>query len=161
RRDEESFAMLLRRHGPMVLRVCSRILPNGPDAEDAFQATFLALARKASAVHWRESVAGWLYEVACNAARKAHNAAVRRARYERQAPPRGSADPLSEMSARELLAALDEELRRLPVKYREPVVLCYLEGIAREEVAQRLGCPLGTLKGRLERGKERLRAALE
>jgi RNA polymerase sigma factor (sigma-70 family) len=160
RRDEVAFASLMRRHGPMVLRVCRRVLPYGPDAEDAFQTTFLTLARKAGAVRWHDSAAGWLYGVASNTARRARDAAARRAHHECSAPARVSADPLAEMSARELLGVLDEELSRLPEKYREPLVLCYLEGAAREEAAQRLGCPLGTLKGRLERGKERLRLAL-
>jgi RNA polymerase sigma factor (sigma-70 family) len=159
-RDEGAFASLMRRHGPMVLRVCRRVLPHGPDAEDAFQATFLTLARKAGAVPWHDSAAGWLYGVARNTARRARDAAARRAHRERRAPARACADPLAEMSARELLGALDEELSRLPQQYREPLVLCYLEGAPRDEAAQRLGCPLGTLKGRLERGKERLRAAL-
>ncbi len=160
RRDEDAFAALLRRHGPMVLRVCRRVLPHGPDAEDAFQVTFLTLARKAGAVCHHGSAAGWLFGVACNTARRLRDAAARRTRRERAAPARASADPLAEMSARELLGALDQELSRLPPKYREPLVLCYLEGTARDEAAQRLGCPLGTLKGRLERGKERLREAL-
>src|SRR4051794_33095221 len=154
RRDEAAFASLMRRHGPMVLRVCRRLLPHGPDAEDAFQATFLTLAKKAGAVRWHDSAAGWLHGVARNTARRARDAAARRARHERGAPARAGADPLAEMSARELLGALDEELSRLPRQYREPLVLCYLEGAARDEAARRLGCPLGTLKGRLERGKE-------
>src|SRR5262245_53049621 len=118
RRDEDAFAVLLRRHGPMVLRVCRRVLPHGPDAEDAFQATFLTLARKAGAVRRHGSAAGWLFGVACNTARRVRDAAARRARRERGAPARASADPLAEMSARELLGALDEELSRLPPKYR-------------------------------------------
>src|SRR5262249_53411156 len=157
---EGAFASLMRRHGPMVLRVCRRVLPHSPDAEDAFQATFLTLARKAGAVCWHGSVAGWLHGVAHNTARRARDASARRAHHERLAPARAAADPLAEMSARELLDALDEELSHLPQKYREPLVLCYLEGAARDEAAQRLGCPLGTLKGRLERGKQRLHAAL-
>jgi RNA polymerase sigma factor (sigma-70 family) len=160
RRDEGAFASLMRRHGPMVLRVCRRVLKHGPDAEDAFQATFLTLARKAGAVRWHDSAAGWLYGVARNTARRARDAAARRAHRERHVPARVSADLLAEMTARELLGALDEELSLLPQEYREPLVLCYLEGATRDEAAQRLGCPLGTLKGRLERGKERLRAAL-
>jgi RNA polymerase sigma factor (sigma-70 family) len=160
RRDEGAFALLLRRHGPMVLRVCRRVAANDTDAEDAFQATFLTLARNAASIHSRHSVSGWLYGVACNTARRVRDAGARRSRQERSAPVRASADPLAEMSARELLAALDEELGRLPEKYRAPLVLCYLEGMARDETAQRLGCPLGTLKGRMERGKERLRTAL-
>jgi RNA polymerase sigma factor (sigma-70 family) len=160
-RDEDAFAVLLRRHGPMVLRVCRRFLAVEADAEDAFQTVFVTLARKAGAVRWRDSAAGWLYGVACRAARKVRLAAARRRRHELAgAIPRGT-DPLAEMSARELLSALDEALTRLPGKYRDPLVLYYLEGMTREEVAERLGCPLGTLKGRVERGKERLHAALE
>jgi RNA polymerase sigma factor (sigma-70 family) len=161
RRDEEAFAVLLRRHGPMVLRVCRRMAGNDTDAEDAFQATFLTLARNCGAIRSRHSAAGWLYGVACNTARKVRDAAVRRSRHERAVPVPSSTDPLTAMSARELLMALDDELSRLPEKYRAPLVICYLEGMDREEAAQRLGCPLGTLKGRLERGKERLRTALE
>jgi RNA polymerase sigma factor (sigma-70 family) len=116
RRDEEAFAALLQRHGAMVLRVCRRIFPNSPDAEDAFQATFLAFARKAGAIHWHESAAGWLYSAACNTARRARDAALRRSRHERRAPARVGPDPLTEISARELLTALDEELSRLPQK---------------------------------------------
>ncbi len=160
-RDEDAFAALLRRHGPMVLRVCRRFLAAEADAEDAFQAVFVTLARKAGAVRWRDSAAGWLYGVACHAALRVRLAAARRRRHELAgAAPRGT-DPLAEMSARELLSALDEALTGLPEKYRDPLVLYYLEGMTREEVAERLGCPLGTLKGRLARGKELLHAALE
>ncbi len=160
-RDEDAFAALLRRHGPMVWRVCRRVVPCPGDVEDAFQATFLRLARHAGSIRTRESAAGWLYSVAGNVARKLRDAAARRTRLERLAPPRAGVDPLTDMSARELLDTLDQELNRLPEKYRAPLVLCYLEGIAREEAARQLGCPLGTLKGRLERGKELLRLALE
>jgi RNA polymerase sigma factor (sigma-70 family) len=160
-RDEDAFAALLRRHGPMVWRVCRRVVRCSGDAEDAFQATFLRLARHAGSIRARESAAGWLYSVAGNVARKLRDAAARRTRLERLAPPRAGVDPLTDVSARELLDTLDHELNRLPEKYRAPLVLCYLEGIAREEAARQLGCPLGTLKGRLERGKELLRLALE
>jgi RNA polymerase sigma factor (sigma-70 family) len=160
-RDEEAFAALLRRHGPMVWRVCRRFAPSGVDAEDAFQATFMRLASHAGSILARESAAGWLYSVAGNAARKLRDAAARRGRLERRAAARAGSDPLAEMSARELLDTLDRELTRLPDKFRVPLVLCYLEGSSREEAARQIGCPLGTLKGRLERGKELLRAALQ
>src|SRR5262249_6545289 len=101
RRDEEAFAALLRRHGPMVLRVCRRILPREADAEDAFQAAFLSLARHGRTIRSRSSVAGWLYQVACHAVHKVRIAAVRRSRHEREAPVRAASDPLVEMSARE------------------------------------------------------------
>jgi RNA polymerase sigma factor (sigma-70 family) len=161
RREEEAFAALLRRHGPMVLRVCRRVLPREADAEDAFQATFLSLARHGHTIRSHTALAGWLYQVAWHAAHRIRIAAARRSRYEREAPIRATSDPLADMTAREMLTALDEALHRLPAKYRDPLVLCYLEGLAREEAARQLGCPLGTLKGRLERGKELLRAALE
>jgi RNA polymerase sigma factor (sigma-70 family) len=160
-RDEEAFAALLRRHGPMVWRVCRRLAPCPADAEDAFQATFMRLAHHAGSIRAGESAAGWLYSVAGNAARKLRDAAARRTRLERLAPARAGADPLADMSARELLDALDRELNRLPYSCRAPLVLCYLEGLPREEAARQLGCPLGTLKGRLERGKELLRSALQ
>jgi RNA polymerase sigma factor (sigma-70 family) len=159
-RDEDAFAALLRRHGPMVWRVCRRLTPSPADAEDAFQATFLRLARNPGSIRARESAAGWLYSVAGNAARKLRDAAARRARHERLAPARAGIDPLADMSARELLDALARELARLPEDYRAPLVLCYLEGLSRDEAARQLGCPLGTLKGRLERGKGLLRSAL-
>ncbi len=160
-RDEEAFAALLRRHGPMVWRVCRRFAPNPVDAEDAFQATFMGLASHAGSILARESAAGWLCSVAGNAARKLRDAAARRTRLERRAPARAGVDPLEDMSARELLDTLERELTRLPDQIRAPLVLCYLEGVSREEAARQLGCPLGTLKGRLERGKELLRSALE
>src|SRR5262245_19154602 len=160
-RDEEAFAALLRRHGPMVWRVCRRFVPHFGDAEDAFQATFLLLARHAGSIRACESAAGWLYRVAGNSARKLRDSAARQTRLERLAPARASTAPLMDMSARELLDTLDQELNRLPDRYRAPLVLCYLEGLSREEVARQLGCPLGTVKGRLERGKELLRSALQ
>src|SRR6516162_1165068 len=160
RRDEAAFAALVRRHGPMVLRVCRRALANAADAEDVFQATFLVLARKASSPRWHDSVANWLYGVAYRLARKVREAAVRRAARESRAAVRIGDDPLAAITGRELLGALDEELLRLPERYREPLVLCYLEGLARDEAAAQLGCPLGTLKERLGRGRDLLRRAL-
>jgi RNA polymerase sigma factor (sigma-70 family) len=158
--DEAAFEALLLRHGPMVLRVCRRVLPNAADAEDVFQATFLVLARKAPSEFWHDSVANWLYGVAQRLAHKARESAVRRSAREARHAVRSAADPLEEITGRELLGALDEELLRLPDKYREPLVLCYLQGLTRDEAAQRLGCPLGTLKARLERGRCLLGRAL-
>jgi RNA polymerase sigma factor (sigma-70 family) len=157
---EDAFAELVRRHGPMVLRVCRRVLAEPADAEDAFQATFLVLARKAGAVRGRDSVAGFLYAVARNISRRARDAATRRARHEGHVHTAAPAEPPAELTARELFAALDEELGRLSEKLRAPLVLCHLEGLTRDEAARRLGCPLGTLKDRLEHGKKRLREAL-
>jgi RNA polymerase sigma factor (sigma-70 family) len=158
--DSGAFTELVRRHGPMVLGVCRRILREPADAEDAFQAAFLVLARKAAAVRGRDSAAGFLYGVARNVARRARDAAVRRALHEGRAPARTPAEPATELTARALFEALDEELAWLPEKLRTPLVLCYLEGLTRDEAARRTGCPLGTLKDRLERGKKVLRAAL-
>jgi RNA polymerase sigma factor (sigma-70 family) len=158
--DEAAFEILVRRHGPMVLRLGRRLLPGAADAEDVFQATFLLLARKASSVRWYDSIAQWLYGVAYHLAQKSKRAAARRSAHERRAGVRCPHDPLAELTGRELLAILDEEMQRLPDRYREPLVLCYLEGLTRDEAAQRLGCPLGTLKSRLERGKDLLGRAL-
>jgi RNA polymerase sigma factor (sigma-70 family) len=159
-RDESAFAALLERHGPMVLGVCRRILHNGHDAEDACQAAFLILARKATALSWNESVAGWLYGVAYRVALKARESAARRQARESRLKPRSAPDPLADISLRELHAVLDEELDRLPEKYRSPVVLCCLEGAARDEAAQQLGWSVQTVKNRLERGRELLRSRL-
>jgi RNA polymerase sigma factor (sigma-70 family) len=159
-RDEAAFAELVRRHGPLVLGVCRRVLRDAHDAEDAFQATFLVLARKAASISKRASVGGWLYQVAYHAALKARADAAARRRREQRAGRRPPADPLDELSGRELLAVLDEELSRLPERERAPLVLCYLEGRTRDEAARELGCPLGTLKRRLEAGRGRLRERL-
>ncbi|HJT76585.1 MAG TPA: RNA polymerase sigma factor, partial [Gemmataceae bacterium] len=145
RRDEAAFEALLRRHGPMVLGVCHRVLRNRDDAEDAFQATFLVLARKAGAIRSRQLLGSWLYGVAYRTALKARAMTAKRRTKEREAGqmtrPGAPADGVPE----ELLAALDRELHRLPNKYRAPVVLCELEGKARKEAARLLGLPEGTL----------------
>src|SRR5438552_1696196 len=159
-RDESAFAALVERHGGMVLGVCRRILHNGHDAEDASQAAFLVLARKATTPQWQESVAGWLYGVAYRVALKARDAAARRHAHEGRVGPRRAPDPLADITLRELQGMLDEELNCLPEKYRSPVVLCCLEGAARDEAAQQLGWSVQTVKGRLERGRELLRSRL-
>jgi RNA polymerase sigma factor (sigma-70 family) len=155
--DEDAFAALVRRHGPLVWHVCRRALPTPQDAEDAFQATFLVLARKAPSGGWRESVAPWLHAVARRVASKLRSRLARRgpARPERTAP-----DPLEEMTARELLAALDEEVAALPEAQRGPVLLCLLEGHTQEAAARLLGTPLITLRRRLDAGKKALQARL-
>jgi RNA polymerase sigma-70 factor (ECF subfamily) len=163
RRDEagdEAFAELVQRHGPMVLGVCRRILGHAHDAEDAFQATFLVLARKAASVARREKVASWLYGVAVRTAKEARTrAARRRAREERVSAPI-HVEPPDDGFPDELRAILDEELGRLPARHRGPVVLCELEGVPRPEAARRLGVPEGTLSSRLARAKARLRDRL-
>jgi RNA polymerase sigma factor (sigma-70 family) len=152
RRDEAAVAALMRRHGPMVWGVCRRLLSHH-DAEDAFQATFLVLVRKAASVVPREMVANWLYGVACQTAKRARAMRARRRTRERQGttmpePQAPERDPWNDLKP-----LLDEELSRLPDKYRVALVLCDLEGETRKEAAQRLGLPEGTLAGHLTRGR--------
>jgi RNA polymerase sigma factor (sigma-70 family) len=158
--DEAAFAALLRRHGPMVLHVCRRVLGRIHDAEDVFQATFLLLARKARAIRQRDSVGSFLHGVAYRLAVRAGEQARRRQTYERRAADRSRPAPSFEAAWRELRAVLDEELQRLPARYREVLVLCYLEGQTQEEAARRLGCPLGTVRSRVARARELLQERL-
>jgi RNA polymerase sigma factor (sigma-70 family) len=160
-REEAAFEALVRRHGAMVLGVCRRVLGPGPDADDAFQTAFLTLVTKGGTAGRTGSVAGWLYRVAYRAALKARASAAARRRREGRAGARPPADPLAEITGRELLAALDEELHKLADGVRAPLVLCYLEGKTREEAARQLGWSLGTLKRRLDQGRQRLRRRLE
>jgi RNA polymerase sigma factor (sigma-70 family) len=159
-KDEAAFAMVVRRHTPMVLGVCRRVLPTAQDAEDACQAVFLILARKAGSVAWRSSAAGWLYAVARKVAGNARLAARRRARREAAAAVPDAVQPVDRMTGRELLAALDAELDRLPPRYRDPLVLCFLQGLTRDEAAAQLAVPVATLHTRIERGRMRLAAGL-
>jgi RNA polymerase sigma factor (sigma-70 family) len=159
-RDEDAFAALLRRHGPMVLGVCRSVLHDLHAAEDAFQAAFLVLAQKAGTIQRQESVGGWLYRVAYHLAVKAQAGAARRRAHERNTVSRSSADPVLDLSLRELRGVLHEELGHLPERYRAPLVLCYLEERSLEEAARLLGWSRGAVKGRLERGRERLRGRL-
>src|SRR5262249_6731929 len=157
------FAALLARHGPMVLGVCRRLLRHAQDAEDAFQATFLVLVCRAGAIAKRDSLGSWLHAVA---SRGALRAKARADRVRSCDPPDELPDPRREgppdvLARRELCAALDEEINRLPEKYRGPLVLCHLEGTPREEAARRMGWSLGTLRRRLEHGRELLRHRLE
>jgi RNA polymerase sigma factor (sigma-70 family) len=158
--DQEAFATLFRRHSEMVLGVCRRTLVGRQDAEDACQATFLLLSRKAGSARWQPSVANWLYLTARRVARNARLAAERRARRERAAAGLRTTEPVDRMTGRELLETLDTELDRLPAAFRETLVLCYLEGLTRDEAATRLGVPAATVKSRLERGRKRLGEAL-
>jgi RNA polymerase sigma factor (sigma-70 family) len=147
--DEAAFEALVRRHGRMVLGVCRRVLANHHDAEDAFQATFLILVRKAVSVRKRESVGSWLYGVAYRTALEAKARLAKRRMREKQVRdmPQPTAEPEEEL--RELLPVLDRELSRLPEYYRAAVVLCDLEGKTRKEAARLLAVPEGTLSGRL------------
>lgn len=158
RRDEGAFALLLERHGPLVLRTCQQILRDPQDAEDAFQAAFLVLARKAASVRSRETLAAWLHRVALNIARTVRRGISRRRALEQQAVP--MAEVSSPDAANDWHALLHEEVNRLPHKYRAPVVLCYLQGKTAQEAAGELGWPVGSVKGRLGRARDRLRVCL-
>jgi RNA polymerase sigma factor (sigma-70 family) len=159
-RDEAAFAALVRRHGPLVLNVCRRLLRHEQDAEDVFQATFLLLARKADSVGWRASVAPWLHAVAHRLALKARAGAARRRQCEQRLANEPATIAAEDLSWREAVAILEEELGRLPERYRAPLLLCCWEGKARDEAARLLGWTVGTVKGRLERGREVLRKRL-
>jgi RNA polymerase sigma factor (sigma-70 family) len=158
--EEAAFAALVKRHGPLVWGVCRRVLRNSHDAEDVFQATFLVLAQKAGSAGRRGSLGGWLHRVAFHAALKARARVANRQRHERLVLAPRSADPLDEVTGRELLAVLDEELARLPEKYRAPLVLCYLQSQTCDEAARHLHLSPRTLKRRLDQGRTRLRARL-
>jgi RNA polymerase sigma factor (sigma-70 family) len=160
RREEAAYTALLRRHGPMVLGVCRRVLGHEQDAEDAFQATFLVLARKAGSIRGADSVASWLCRIAYRMAVAAQARAARQRVLERVAACTGRAESVSDPAVRELRLMLDEELNHLPRKYHAPLVLCYLEGKTHDEAARALRWPVGTLKGRLARGREMLRRRL-
>jgi RNA polymerase sigma factor (sigma-70 family) len=158
--SQEAFAVLVRRHGPMVLGVCRRILRTVPDAEDAFQATFLLLVRNAARIVNRESVGSWLHGVAYRTSLKAKSAARRRRTVERQAPVVAAVEERPEVLWRDLRPLLDEEIGRLPERYRLPLVLCYLEGKTNTEAAQLLRWPKGTVATRLARARQQLRNRL-
>ncbi len=163
-RDPAAFAALVHRHGPMVLRVCRRLLGSVHDAEDAFQATFLVLARRAGHLQPGRPLAAWLHGVAHRVGLEARGVGLRRRQREGTPavfdPPDPGADPLARLSAREVLVAVEEEVRALPERYRLPLVLCCLDGHTQEEAAALLGWTPGSVKGRLERGRARLHARL-
>src|SRR6516225_3455539 len=153
-RDENAFEALVRRHGPMVLALCRRILRDPQDAEDAFQATFLVFVRKSSSIAKPELLGNWLYGVASRTARTARAAAEKRRAKEAKAVPREQTAEASPWQ--EFQPFLDYELSRLPAKYRVPVILCHLEEKSRQEAAQALGVPEGTLSSRLARARNLL-----
>jgi RNA polymerase sigma factor (sigma-70 family) len=154
---EVAFGALVARHGPMVLDVCFNVLRDPHDAQDAFQATFLVLASRARSIRRRESLAGWLYGVAHRVAVRSRANMIRRRMYEKRAAAMRSS---REEARPESWPELHEEIARLPEKYREPVVLCYLEGLSTEATAHRLGCPHGTVLSRLARARARIRGGL-
>jgi RNA polymerase sigma factor (sigma-70 family) len=161
---EQAFAVLVERHGPMVHRVCRRLMGSAHDADDAFQATFLILARRAEAIRRRDSVGSWLFGVALKVASSDRAARNRRRERELQFGQRWQGErggtATEEFDRSELAFVVLEEVGRLPERYRAAVVLCDLEGLGHEEAAKQLGCPVGTVKSRQARGRERLRGRL-
>jgi serpin B len=158
--DEAAFEALVQRHAPMVWNVCRRVLGNPADADDAFQATFLVLVRKAGSIAHRDSAASWLHAVAFHIALNARSAAARRRLHERQEAAMAATEPSADAVWSDVRRVLDEELDRLPEKYRAPLVLCYLEGKTNDEAADQLGWTRGTVAGRLSRARDLLRGRL-
>ena len=161
-RDEAAFELLVWRHGPMVLGVCNRRLGNVHAAEDAFQATFLALARRAKSIRRQASVAGWLYRVAGRVALAARERNARRSEQplDGMTPPGREPEPADAVALHELRQALDDAVGRLPARYRDPLVLTCFSGRSHAEAAQQLGCAVRTIESRLGRARQRLRAVL-
>ena len=161
RRDQAAFEALLRRHASLVWSVCRRVLGDPHDAEDAFQATFLILSRKAGSLDPSRTIANWLYTVACHVSLRARGVAGRRREREKNAMKTSEPTTVSPENVwADLQPRLDQELSRLPAKYREPIVLCYLEGRTEQEAARLLGCALGTVSWRLVRARDLLRDRL-
>jgi HlyD family secretion protein len=164
KRDEAAFELLMWRHGPMVFAVCQHVLRHRQDAEDACQATFLTLARRAAAIVQRESLSSWLCTVAYRQAlrlrkRSAHPM-PQQERLEDVADEQPGVDPAERTAWRDLRQRLDVELSRIPEKYRSAFILCHLEGKTCAEAAQFLGCPPGTVQSRIGRARKHLRARL-
>ncbi len=160
--DASAFAALVERHGPMVLATCRRQLGNSSDADDAFQATVLVLARKAASITKRNHVGPWLYRVACLTSGKLRLAAQRQRMRDQQVRlmPEPSASSVDSVEVRDELALLDQAMAELQEKYRVPLVLCELQGVSRREAASRLHISEGTLSSRLARGRTLLRRRL-
>jgi RNA polymerase sigma factor (sigma-70 family) len=157
---EAAFTALVERHAPMVLRICRESLHDWHEAEDASQATFIVLARKASSIQKLDSIASWLFGVACRVAAQARAKAARRRRHEQQSAKLAGAKLVDDNDLRVPWFELYEEIDRLPERLRGPLVLCYLKGYSQSEAAARLGCPVRTLQNRLARGQDRLRSRL-
>jgi RNA polymerase sigma factor (sigma-70 family) len=158
--SEAAFAALVERHGPMVLRACRSILRDPHRAQDAFQSTFLLLARRAGSLWVRDSIAPWLHSVACRVASGARAADGRRRALERRAASALASRSPDEPSRDDLGPALHEEIERLPDRLKAPVVLCYLQGLTHDQAAEHLACPVGTVRSRLAQGRDRLRRGL-
>ena len=160
RREEAVFEAIIRRHGPMVWGVCRRVLRDHHDGEDAFQATFLVLARRAASIAHGQKLGNWLYGVAYQTARKARAMRAKRRVREAQVPDAPEPEAIREEQRDDRPSQLDRELSRLPEKYRIPVVLCGLEGMSHKEAASRLGWPVGTGSSRLSRARDLLTSRL-
>jgi RNA polymerase sigma-70 factor (ECF subfamily) len=159
--SETAFEMLVKRHGPMVFGVCRRVLGRIEDAEDAFQSTFLALARKADTIHNREFLGCWLREVANRTANRARERRARSTpRMEVQEVEESHSGPQQTATRNELVLLVRTEVDGLPAKYRTLVLRTYMEGKSNEQVARLLRCPVGTVKGRLSRARQLLRSRL-
>jgi RNA polymerase sigma factor (sigma-70 family) len=158
--DEGAFQALVERYGPLVLRVCTRVLSSEHDAEDAFQATFLVLVRKAGSIRTPELLGPWLYGVAYRTALKLKAETLKRRQREKPLVDVASPPMADQLIWQDLRPILDEEVNRLPGKYRVPFVLCYMEGKTNEQAAQILGCPRGTVFSRLAWAREQLRRQL-
>jgi RNA polymerase sigma factor (sigma-70 family) len=158
--DQAAFAALVDRHGPMVLGLCRRMLRDPRDVEDTFQATFLVLVRTGRAIRDRDLVSTWLYRVAFRVAREARARTLRRRNCETQVAALETAVAPEPAEIREVGAVLDQELSRLPERYRAPLVLCYLEGRTHDQAAEALCCPVGTVRSRMARGRELLKKRL-
>jgi len=159
-RDEDSFAALVGRHGPLVYGVCRRLLADAGAAEDCFQATFLVLARRAPSLDGRRPLANWLHAVAYRTSVKARQSAARRRAHQLQLLSLATVPAPEEKPWIELRPLLDEELNRLPEKYRAPLVLCFLEGKSHQQAARELGWPSGSMSRRMNRARELLRRRL-
>ena len=157
---ELAFAALVEWHGPMVWRVCRDVLRESNDADDAFQATFLILARRAGAIRKRSSLGPWLYGVALRVARSARNRAVRRRNREQVAAGPEQEESMAHVDRLDAAPILHEEVGRLPEKYRAPLVLCYFQGLTHDQAASQLGWPVGTVRSRLAKARDRLRPRL-
>jgi RNA polymerase sigma factor (sigma-70 family) len=156
---QAAFMALVERHGPMVLRVCRDTLGNADDAEDAFQATFVVLSRRARAIRCRESIGPWIYGVALRVAACSRKARARRRDRERRVAEMVERNEL-DADRSDVAPVVHQEVGRLPEKYRAAVVLCYLEGLTHDQAASQLGWPVGTVRSRLAWAREKLRSRL-
>jgi RNA polymerase sigma factor (sigma-70 family) len=155
-RDEAAFEEIVRRHGPLVWSVCRHLLSHHADAEDAFQAVFLALVQGAGKVRAGQALPAWLHGVAVRVAEKCRRTMGRRRRRETRAAVAEADRPLPDSAWTAMMTAVHEEVRRLPEAERSAFILCELEGLRQPDAAARLGCPLGTLSGRLCKARQRL-----